>query len=135
MIFLIIRRRYQQYAIVEADSAQQLTDQLNAELIRLRDKKPIVTFEGLIARIQYMESETVPETLAEEYEVQGVNLTCEDCPYFCPMIKADGTRDLRAKWGGCHLTEGRIAKKSSRACDELFHKLTSGEVRLCVSTE
>ena len=130
----MISRSYQQFAIVAADSAQQLTDQLNEKLRELRDKSPTVTFEGLIARIQYEESEQIPETLAEEYEVQGVNLTCEDCPYFCPAIKADGTRDLRAKWGGCHLTEGGIVKKSSRACDELFHRLTSGEVRLCVST-
>ena len=128
-------RSYQQFAIVAADSAQQLTEQLNAELIRLRNKNPIVTFEGLIARIQYMEDESVPETLAEEYEMQGVKLTCEDCPFFCPTIKADGTRDLRAKWGGCHLKEGGAAKRTSAACDTLFEKLNSGEVKLCVSTE
>lgn len=44
-------RSYQQYAIVAADSAQTLTEQLNAKLIELRDKNPTVTFEGLIARI------------------------------------------------------------------------------------
>lgn len=129
----MISRSYQQYAIVAADSAQQLTDQLNAELIRLRDKKPKVTFEGLIARIQYEEDELIPETLAEEYEAQGVHLTCEDCPYFCPMIKADGTRDLRAKWGGCHLKEDGMAKRTSRVCDKLFEKMNSGEVRLCAT--
>ena len=129
----MISRSYQQYAIVAADSAQQLTEQLNAELIRLRDKKPTVTFEGMIARIQYTESETIPETLAEEYETQGVRLTCEDCPFFCPTIKADGTRDLRAKWGGCHLKEGGMAKKSSMACEKLFQKMNNGEVKLCVT--
>ena len=129
----MICRSYQQYAIVAADSAQQLTEQLNAELIRLRDKKPTVTFDGLIARIQYTESEAIPETLAEEYEAQGVRLTCEDCPFFCPTIKADGTRDLRAKWGGCHLNEGGMAKKSSMACEKLFQKMNSGEVKLCVT--
>ena len=131
----MISRSYQQFAIVAADSAQVLTDALNAELYDLRDKNPTVTFEGLIARIQYTESERLPESLAEEYETQGVRLTCEDCPFFCPAIKADGTRDLRAKWGGCHLVEGGMAKKSSMACDKLFEMLNDGRVKLCLSTE
>jgi len=128
----MIRRSYQQYAIVAADSAQTLTEQLNEELIRLKDKNPTVTFEGMIARIQYIESEEIPESLEDEYESMGVNLTCEDCPYFCPTIKADGTLDLRTKWGGCHLRENGMAKKTSRACEELFRRLNNGEVRLCV---
>lgn len=131
----MISRSYQQYAIVAADSAQQLTDQLNAKLIELRDKNPTVTFEGMIARIQYTESERIPETLAEEYELQGVELTCEDCPYFCPATKADGTIDRRAKWGGCHLSEYGSTDKRSRACEKLFEKLNKGEVKLCVDTE
>lgn len=129
------RNSYQQFAIVEEDSAQALTEQLNAELYRLRSKGPKVSFDQLIAYVQYTETEEVPETLSEEYEAQGVHLTCEDCPYFCPAIKADGTRDLRAKWGGCHLTEGKLTKKSSAVCDELFRRLNSGEVKLCVSGE
>lgn len=131
----MISRSYQQFAIVAADSAQQLTDQLNDKLRELRDKSPTVTFDGMIARIQYMESERIPETLAEEYELQGVELTCEDCPYFCPAIKADGTRDLRAKWGGCHLAEYGKTDKRSRACEKLFQRLSDGRVKLCVEED
>lgn len=126
-------RSYQQYAIVAADSAQTLTELLNVKLRELRGKNPTVTFEGMIARIQYTESEQVPESLAEEYEAQGVKLTCQDCPYFCPTIKADGTVDQRSKWGGCHLSEyGRTAKDSA-VCDTLFQMLNNGEVRICLN--
>ena len=128
----MISRSYQQFAIVAADSAQQLTDQLNAELVRLRDKNPTVTFEGLIARIQYTESESVPESLAEEYEMQGVHLTCEGCPFFVPMLKADGSEDRRTKFGGCPWTETKRTARTSRACDLLFRKVSSGEVQLCL---
>lgn len=127
----MICRSYQQFAIVYGDSAQSLTDQLNAKLYELRDKHPTVTFEGLIARIQYTEDERIPETLAEEYEAQGVRLTCGDCPYFCPTIKSDGTVDRRSKWGGCHLSEFG-AKRSSAACEKLFEALNAGRVKLCV---
>jgi len=131
----MISTSYQQYAIVASDSAQTLTEQLNAKLIELKDKHPTVTFEGLIARIQYEETEFIPETLAEEYEMRGVRLTCEDCPFFCPTVKADGSIDLRAKWGGCPFTDYGRTSRCSAACDKLFQKLSNGEVRLCLSTE
>ena len=128
-------RSYQQYAIVAADSAQTLTEQLNAKLIELRDKNPTVTFEGLTARIQYVECEQIPESLAEEYETQGVRITCQDCPFFVPTYKADGTEDKRAKWGGCPFTEYKRTSKESRACDKLFQMMNDGRVKLCVGTE
>ena len=62
----MISRSYQQYAIVAADTAHNLTEMLNAKLYDLRDKNPTVTFEGLIARIQYAENESVTENLQEE---------------------------------------------------------------------
>ena len=129
----MISRSYQQYAIVAADSAQTLTEQLNAKLIELRDKNPTVTFEGLIARIQYTEREQIPETLDEEYELQGVHLSCEDCPFFTPALKADGTEDLRAKWGGCPFTCSKRTDRRSRACEKLFEMLNDGRVRICVT--
>ena len=36
---------FQQFAIVAADSAQQLSEQLNEKLYELRTKRPQVTFE------------------------------------------------------------------------------------------
>ena len=128
-------RSYQQFAIVAADSAQSLTEQLNAKLVELADKNPTVTFEGLIARIMYTERETAPEDLGEEYELQGVRLTCQDCPLFEPILKADGTVDGRIKYGDCPNTEYGRTYRDSRACAKLFQMMNSGEVRLCLSGE
>ena len=126
---------YQQYAIVAADSAHTLTEQLNAKLYELRDKRPTVTFEGLVARILYEETDKFPESLAEEYEFRGVRLTCSDCPYFVPAVNRDGTIDRRAKWGGCPISEDEKVYKCSAACDELFQMINNGEVRLCINTK
>jgi len=128
----MIRRSYQQYAIVAADSAQTLTEQLNEKLIELRGKSPTVTFEGMIARIQYIEDEIVPETLSDEYEAKGVRLTCQDCPFFVPTYKADGTEDLRCKQGGCPWSEYGTTYRTSQACDKLFEMLNNGEVTICL---
>ena len=123
-----------QYAIIKDDSAELLTERLNAELYRLRDKDPTVTFEGTVAHIRYYETETKPETLGDEYEAQGVRLTCEDCPLFTPITKADGTIDRRIKYGDCPISEFGRAYKSARACERLFQMINSGEVKLCLST-
>ena len=50
-----MKKSYQQFAIVTGDTAQQLTDRLNEKLIELSEKKPTVSFEGMIARISYFE--------------------------------------------------------------------------------
>ena len=129
----MISRSYQQYAIVAADSAQTLTEQLNAKLIELRGKNPTVTFEGMIARIQYTESEVVPESIEDEYELLGVRLTCEDCPFFTPSLKADGTEDKRAKMGGCPFMESKKTDRRTPACEKMFRMLNEGRIKLCAT--
>ena len=129
------RESYQQFAIVAADSAQLLTEQLNAKLKELRFKHPTVTFEGLIARIQYTENESVPEGLEDEYELRGVRLTCQDCPFYEPILKANGELDGRVKYGNCPYKEHGRTYRDGGACEMLFQKLNNGEVRLCRSTE
>ena len=131
----MISRSYQQFAIVAADSAHTLTDRLNEKLYELRDKNPTVSFEGMIARISYEERDTVLESIEEEYELQGVRLTCQDCPYFTPILKADGTVDGRIKYGDCEFSEFGRTPRDARACSTLFQKLNNGEVQLCLSTE
>lgn len=129
------RECFQQYAIVAADSAQSLTEQLNSKLRELQDKRPQVTFEGLIARISYTENVYLMEELADEYEAVGIKLSCQDCPMFQPVRKMDGTIDKRAKWGGCEyspLGYGQTTKQS-KACNRLFEMINSGEVKLCLA--
>ena len=129
------RESYQQFAIVAADSAQSLTEQLNAKLMELKSKHPTVTFEGLIARIQYTETVSEAEDIEDEYELRGVRLTCQDCPFYEPILKANGELDGRVKYGNCPYTEYGRAYRDSRACSTLFQKLNNGEVRLCLGTE
>lgn len=124
---------FQQYAIVAADSAQELTEQLNAKLIELKDKRPQVTFEGLIARISYTERVEVIECLSDEYSKIGVKLSCRDCPMFQPTLNRDGSINQRMKRGGCRFAEYGMTFCDSPACDLLFKMLNNGEVRLCLT--
>ena len=124
---------YQQFAIVAADSAQQLSEQLNERLYELRTKRPQVTFEGLIARISYSESVAIPEDLADQYELAGVRIRCGACPFFKPRLNIDGSEDKRAKWGACPCASYGQTSRESMVCNRLFEMLNSGEVKLCLA--
>lgn len=129
------REQFQQFAIVQGHSAQDLTEQLNTALYELRNKNATVTFEGLIARIEYTETRQAAENLADEYESKGVRLTCQDCPFFSPIRKADGTVDRRIRWGDCPNSEFGRTIRDGAACDHLFRLLNSGEIRLTLAGE
>jgi hypothetical protein len=131
VIFFMRYGSYQQYAIVIGTSAQDLTEQLNAKLRELSKKRPQVEFEGLIARISYTETVAIPETLADEYELQGVKFCCEVCPMFEPITKADGTIDKRIRYGNCPYRELGRTFKTSPMCEELYRMINDGRVKLC----
>ena len=123
----------QQYAIVMSDSAEDLTEQLNAKLMSLKGKSPSVRFDGLIAYVSYKEQSLIPESTSDEAKLKGWGLHCSDCPAYEPVMKADGSIDARSKHGGCKYTEFGRTKKDANACDTLYEMLQSGEVRLCFS--
>ena len=122
---------YQQFAIVQADSAKQLTELLNSKLKELKDKDPIVTFEGLIARIKYTEEFEVAEDWEDAWRMRGVSLTCSRCPNFEPNKKADGTTDMRSKKGMCSYNcKCRFA--DAPACEDLYQMINEGGIGLCL---
>ena len=127
------RESYQQFAIVAADSAQSLTEQLNAKLFELKGKRPNVTFEGFIARIEYFEEYSKCEDLIDEYDEKGVRLHCEDCPFFEPMRNKNGTINRAAKKGDCPFATYGFTHRDTPACERLFQMLNDGEVRLCLA--
>ena len=123
-------RSYQKFAIVQGDSAQSLTDQLNEQLYKLRDKHPVVTFEGMIARICYDETDYDPNPIEEEAKIE---IFCQDCPYFQPLLKADGTIDKRSRLGDCPYTKYKRTYRNSKPCEKLINDINSGEVKLCLA--
>lgn len=127
------RQSFQQFVIVSSDSAQLLTERLNEKLYELRDKRPEVTFEGMIARISYQESTEEPESLGDEYATKGVKLSCGACPWFEPVRKTDGSIDQRVKWGDCPRAHYGRTTCESAACEKLFEALNNGEVKLCIA--
>lgn len=128
------RSRYEQFAIVHADSASLFEKQLNEEIYRLKDNDPVVKFSESIpfyAQVKYTVDNTTPEKVSEEYELQGVRFVCAQCPYFKAPLKDDGTEDKRCKYGDCEFAElGRTYKKTA-ACERLYELISEGGVKVC----
>ena len=128
------RSSYEQFAIVQENSAPLFTDRLNEELFRLKDNNPVVKFSESIpfyAQIKYVVNTETPETIAEASEVEGVRFVCLQCPYFHPMTTEDGEIDRRYKWGDCEHAEFGRTYKTSAACEKLYELIKEGDVKLC----
>lgn len=125
---------YDQFAIVQADSASVFEKQLNEEIFRLRDRNPVVKFSESIpfyAQIKYIVNTETPETVAEASAVEGVRFVCAQCPYFKAPTKDDGTEDKRCKYGDCeHAELGRTFKKTA-ACEKLYDLIAEGGIKIC----
>ena len=120
------------YAIVRATSASSFETQLNETLDYLIEQNPTVTFsetgDYMTARIEYTAEVEVPEDPITD---KGVRFHCEDCPYFEPETKTDGSEDKRKKYGGCPFTKYNRTFKASAACEVLYNAIENGEVSLC----
>ena len=126
------RVSYQQFAIVQGDSAQQLTERLNQKLYELREENPTVTFEGLIARISYYVTEEVEKNSLDTTQFK---FKCKDCPFFEPVLKRDGTADRRMTTGRCPFAPEGHTLTYSNACERLYELIKDREVKLCLREE
>lgn len=125
--------RYQQFETVKAEAPELFTEDLNKATYNLRDKNPQVHFsevDPLCAYVSYTERYKAPESLEDEYELQGVRFTCEMCPMFSLIMKRDGTPDARLKYGDCPESEFGRTYKDSQACAKLYQMLRDGRVKL-----
>lgn len=128
------RSTYEQFAIVRSDSASLFTEELNAEVFRLKDNHPVVSFSESIpfyAQIKYVVEVVEAETEADRRQLNGVHFVCSQCPFFQAPKKDDGTEDKRCKWGDCEHAELGRTFKASPACDKLYELIEEGGVKLC----
>lgn len=99
---------------IHADTA----DEFNAiidEILNAANAPKITYMEALpfAAYVEYRETQEIPETIAERYELQGEGATCGDCPF---LVR---TKDKRCKWHYCAQHEQR-ATEGRPACDVFY---------------
>ena len=118
----------EQVSIITGVSADDFQTKVNSELKRLKRlgakyKMEMSPQTGFIAYFVYETKQAVPETIADEFELDGEKHHCIECPYF--IRPTDG----RIKYTKCSLTEKRTTS-SRGCCDAFYEKLLNGEIEL-----
>lgn len=70
----------------------------------------------------YEEDEKMPESVMDEYELQGLLYKCRNCPYL------DKDQDRRKKKHPCKYSEYGIAYDDSPACEVFYKALRAGKL-------
>lgn len=124
--------KYKQFRIIEGRSADDLTERLNAALRDLRDKTPRVEFDGLLARVEYEETEEhIGIEGGDGRKKKSLALVCGDCPMFEPLRRMDGEIDRRAKRGACPLSPVMgMTNRDSLVCDRFVDLFENGAFRI-----
>lgn len=77
--------------------------------------------EGNTFLIYYTISETLPESIAEAYELEGCSGTCGECKQCRRDVTRFGIVDQRKKWGRC-VYHDKPVMITSNACDDYYTK-------------
>jgi hypothetical protein len=108
---------------VQADDADEFDRKFNAVSDELtEDAKLQWDTAPMCVHFIYEEQEKVPETVADEFELQGIKYYCKDCPN---MIKGKSKRE---RSHGCKYAEYGTVKDFTPACEWLYKMIVQGKV-------
>lgn len=114
----MLYQKKNQAKIIHSNTAEEFEETLNNYLSQLTDLKSKyeLTFNnnmGFCAYLVYTETVSIPESLAEEYELRGERHYCKECAY-CEI-----PTDKRFKRCECSYT-GEQVWKNSCCCDDFY---------------
>lgn len=79
--------------------------------------------DGLCVSFIYEERKQVAETVAEEFELQGIVYYCKDCPN---MMKGSNKRE---RSHGCKYAEFGTVKDFTPACEYFYRMVMQGKLK------
>lgn len=121
------RIKRKRIAVIETETAALFEIAINKRLDEVSEYKYTLEIEHHqphTAYIHYEYDEYVPETLADEFHLKGINYKCKDCKYYNPVLNDDGSVDKRRKNTICSHHE-RPVHKDYDACDTYYFELVS----------
>lgn len=117
---------YDQIVVVSSTSPVEFQNQFNSEMEKHAAQSPRVEFvhrEGIFCAYILFEYEVrVPETVADEYALEGIYYHCKDCPLHEP--ETDGRRRSYE----CRYSDLTRTGMDHPACEVFFRKLKRGEI-------
>ena len=110
------------YRIIYDRTASGFEKKLNDAIEDLEEYKPEVTISesrpsGFLAYMTYTIDRKIPENIADELEIRGLQIKCSDCPY-CEIPK-----DNRKKKAQCQYATYGITFADSPCCNKFYEDL------------
>lgn len=109
-----------------ADEYERLFNKMAAELAEHNPViKDIDNKDLFVSYFTYEETEVkeVPETVEDEFKLQGIEYCCEACPHL-----EIGHNKARKKWP-CMFSKYGQSRKDSKACELFYKELAQGLVK------
>ena len=117
---------YDQIVVVSSASPTEFQNQFNFQMEKHAADNPRVEFvhrEGLFcAYILFQHEIRVPETVEDEFALEGIRYRCKDCPL------RDPETDRRRKWVPCKYATTGQTHLTSCACEVFYRSLKRGEI-------
>ena len=120
------RHSIKQVEAVTGSTPQELANNYNEAMRRLKGCHPTDEWHGDVVYIYYFADETVAECLTDEHELLGDTHTCNECPYCTKQLNRHGEVDVRYKWAVCGKT-GEPVRIEEAACDTYYSMLYARE--------
>lgn len=112
--------KYLECILCEGKDMAESVEIFNKEMKRQARLRPTYERDGNRFLIYIKNIERVPESLAEEKELEGCDHRCIECSHCERRRNEDGQYDLRTVWGFC-TKKGHKTKLSGSVCD-VFYK-------------
>ena len=107
---------------VSAKSAAEFDEEFNRVSESLPRSAELVWDGEMMVHFIYEEDEKIAETVADEYELQGLCYKCENCPY----LEMD--EDRRRRRHTCKYSEYGVTFDDSPACEVFYKALRAGKI-------
>ena len=117
-----------QFVVVEAETGAEYQAAINAYYSNPNYKGVTVDHRNrnnFCAYITYEETHKEPETIKDQYELDGVTFTCSDCPY---MERNPDKRVRRFRCMAADESGEDWTRRESSACELFYQALQNGEL-------
>lgn len=125
----MITKTFYQCKAIQSNDALQFQNEVNQVLADLAETNAsdVVLKENLVdgfkVLITYKQTKRIPETVADEYHLQGISFTCFNCPLH------ETVTDGRTKHANCMYHEYGRTRLDSDACNYFYKMLKLEKIK------
>ena len=119
-------KKIKQIRVIQTSAPDEFEKQVNSAMVELCESDPVLTIRdgaGFTAIIEYIRTEKILETVADEFHEAGIYYHCKNCPHI------DRPMDGRIKYTTCKYAELGRTHINYGACEVFYKDLKAGRIK------